>query len=45
MTQPVIYDKKKQDIVIRYPGNPILTKDDVPATARLEDLIDACFNR
>ncbi|MCK4852104.1 MAG: glycoside hydrolase family 130 protein [Candidatus Omnitrophica bacterium] len=34
MTQPIVYFKEKQDIVVRYAGNPILTKDDVPGAAR-----------
>jgi predicted GH43/DUF377 family glycosyl hydrolase len=34
MTQPIIYSKDKQDIVVRYPDNPILTRDDVPGAAK-----------
>ncbi|MDD5634443.1 MAG: glycoside hydrolase family 130 protein [Candidatus Omnitrophica bacterium] len=34
MPQPVIYPKDKEMIVKRYPENPILTKDDVPAAAK-----------
>ncbi len=34
MSQPVIYPKNKEQIVKRYPGNPILTKDDFPSAAK-----------
>jgi len=34
MPQPIVYPKEKQEIVVRYPGNPILKKDDVPAAAK-----------
>ena len=34
MTQPIVYPKDKENIVVRYSGNPILTKDDVPAAAK-----------
>jgi predicted GH43/DUF377 family glycosyl hydrolase len=34
MSQPLIYPKNKQDIVKRYEGNPIITRDDVPAAAK-----------
>ena len=34
MAQPIVYPKEKQDIVARYQGNPILTKEDVPAAAK-----------
>ena len=34
MSQPVVYTKEKENIVERYCGNPILTKDDVPAAAK-----------
>jgi predicted GH43/DUF377 family glycosyl hydrolase len=34
MSQPVIYPKDKQDIAVRYEGNPILTREDVPAAAK-----------
>jgi predicted GH43/DUF377 family glycosyl hydrolase len=34
MTQPVVYPKSKEHIVERYRGNPIVTKDDIPAAAK-----------
>lgn len=34
MSQPIVYPKEKQNILKRYEGNPILTKDDVPAAAK-----------
>ncbi len=34
MSQPVVYPKTKENIVVRYPSNPILTKEDVPAAAK-----------
>jgi len=34
MSQPIVYPKKKENIAVRYPKNPILTKDDVPAAAK-----------
>ena len=36
MSQPVVYPKDKESIITRYPGNPIVTKDDVPAAAKVE---------
>ncbi|MFC1479878.1 glycoside hydrolase family 130 protein [Candidatus Omnitrophota bacterium] len=34
MSQAVVYPKDKENIVVRHPGNPIVTKDDVPAAAK-----------
>jgi len=34
MAQPVVYPKNKEDIVVRYRRNPILTKEDVPSAAK-----------
>ncbi|MBF0216534.1 MAG: glycoside hydrolase family 130 protein [Candidatus Omnitrophica bacterium] len=34
MAERYLYAKSKQDIVVRYPGNPILTKNDVPLAAK-----------
>ena len=34
MTQPVVYPKSVEQIVERYQGNPIVTKEDIPAAAK-----------
>ncbi|KJJ86064.1 glycosidase-like protein [Candidatus Omnitrophus magneticus] len=34
MSQPIVYPKSKEMIVQRYSGNPILTKEDIPAAAK-----------
>lgn len=34
MSQPIVYPKNKENIVVRYSENPIVTKDDVPAAAK-----------